>query len=111
MELIRGDGEALKNINLEPENVYQEIAQNIAVILSSIQKSIPMLRGMGLPGELYGRPLPVVENILVGYVYDQIEEYEPRAILGELTFERDDVNGRLVPIMMLEGVRDIDNEE
>ena len=36
------------------------------------QKSAPMLRGMGIPGELYGRPLPVAENALVGYVYDQI---------------------------------------
>lgn len=106
MEIIRGDGTLLKNIDLAPANKYQEVLQNIAVILDTIQKSAPMLRGMGIPGGLYGRPLPVVENILVGEIYDQIEEYEPRAILGGVTFEREDMTGRLIPIIELEGVRE-----
>ena len=105
MEIIRGNGEALNSINLAPTNAYQEVVQNIAVILSMVQKSAPMLRGMGISGELYGRPLPVVENTLVGYVYDQVEKYEPRAILGELTFERDDLTGKLIPVIELEGLR------
>lgn len=106
MEIIRGDGTLLQNIDLAPANKYQEVLQNIAVILDTIQKSAPMLREMGIPGELYGRPLPVVENILVGEIYDQIEEHEPRAILGGVTFEREDITGRLIPIIELEGVRD-----
>lgn len=108
MEIIRGDGTLLNDIDLAPANVHQEVLQNIAVILDSIQKSAPMLRGMGIPGELYGRPLPVVENILVGEIYDQIEEYEPRAILGSVTFEREDLTGRLIPIIEVEGVREVE---
>lgn len=108
MEMIRGDGEALGNIDLAPANAYQEVVQNITVILSMVQKSAPMLRVMGISSELYGRPLPVVENTLVGYIYDQIEEYEPRAILGGLTFERNDMTGRLIPVIELEGLRDSD---
>lgn len=108
MRIIRGDENILNNINLAPVNAYQEVVQNIAIILSMVQKSAPMLRSMGIPSELYGRPLPVVENILVGYIYDQIEEFEPRAILGELTFERDDLTGKLIQIIELEGVRDSD---
>ncbi len=108
MEKIRGDGKVPGNINLFPDNDYQEVVQNISIILSMIQKSGPMLRGMGIPGELYGRPLPVAENVLVGYVYDQIEEYEPRAILGGLTFDRADTTGKLIPVIELEGVRDSD---
>lgn len=108
MEIIRGDGTLLNSIDLAPANVYQEVLQNIAVILDLVQKSAPMLRGVGIPGELYGRPLPVVENILVGAIYDQIEEYEPRAILGGVTFEREDLTGRLIPIIELEGVREVE---
>lgn len=108
MEIIRGDGTLLNNIDLAPANVYQEVLQNIAVILDLVQRSAPMLRDVGIPGELYGRPLPVVENILVGAIYDQIEEYEPRAILGGVTFEREDLTGRLIPIIELEGVREIE---
>lgn len=105
MELIKGDGKLLENIDFAPENEYQEVIQNIAIILASIQKTAPMVRGLGIPGDLYGRPLPVVENILVGYIYDQIETYEPRAVIGKILFERDDLRGILIPCVELEGVQ------
>lgn len=108
MEIIKGDGKLLSNIDLAPANAYQEVVQNVAVILASVQKSVPMLRGLGILGELYGRPLTIVENMLAGDIYDQIEEYEPRAILGELTFERNDSTGELIPVIELEGMRDSD---
>ena len=63
----------------------------------------------GLPGSLYGRPQPVVENILVGYLYDQIEEFEPRAQVADITFEHDAATGRTIPIIYLEEV-ETDNE-
>ncbi len=107
MQII-GDEKILDNINLAPNNAYEEVVQNIAIILTMVQKSAPMLRKMGISSELYGRPLPVVENILIGFIYDQLEEYEPRAILGALTFERNDLTGKLIPIIELEGLRDSD---
>lgn len=103
---IRGNGELLSAIDLAPDNIYQEVMQNIALILAAIQKSIPMLRGMGIPGELYGRPVNIAENLLVGEIRDQIETYEPRAIVGEITFERDEGKGTLVPVVELMGVQD-----
>mgnify|MGYP001072524611 CR=1 FL=1 len=103
---IRGNGELLSSIDLAPDNIYQEVMQNIALILAAIQKSIPMLRGLGIPGELYGRPVSIAENLLVGEIRDQIETYEPRAIVGEITFERDEGKGILVPIVELMGVQD-----
>ena len=61
-----------------------------------------------MPGELYGRPLNVVESILVGEIYDQIEEFEPRAILAGITFEEDNLTGQMIPIVELEGVTEED---
>lgn len=52
---------------------------------------------------------PVVENILVGYLYDQIEEFEPRAQVADITFEHDAATGRTIPIIYLEEV-ETDNE-
>lgn len=106
MEVIKGDGKLLKNIDLCPANTHQEVIQNIAVILDTVQKSCPMLRALGIPSELYRRPLPAVENMLVGYIYDQIEEYEPRAVILEVTFEKDDIKGTLTPIIYIEGVNE-----
>jgi hypothetical protein len=108
MEVIRGDGTLLADIDLAPANTHQEVIQNVAVILSTVQKSCPMFRGLGLPSELYGRPLNVVENILVGYLYDQIEEYEPRAIISEINFETESKTGKMIPIITLEGVKEED---
>lgn len=108
MDVIRGDGTLLHDIDLAPKNVHQEVIQNIVVILDLIQKSCPMFRDGGLPGELMGRPLPVVENILIGSIYDQIEEYEPRAILAAVTFEQNALTGAMIPIIELEGVKDIE---
>lgn len=108
MDVIRGDGTLLQEIDLAPENTYQEVLQNIAVILDLIQKSCPMFRDGGLPGELMGRPLPVVENMLIGSIYDQIEEYEPRAVLAGVTFEQNALTGAMIPIIELEGVTDIE---
>ena len=110
METIRGDGKLLENIDLAPENVYQEVLQNIAIILDTVMKSVPMLRGLGLPGELLKRPLPVVKNMLVAYIYDQIDKYEPRAIIGGVTFEIPDnsypLQGILIPVIELKGVKE-----
>lgn len=108
MEIIRGDGTLLKRIDLAPANAYQEVLQNVAVILDTVRRSCPMLRGLGISGEVIGRPLPVAENLMVAEIYDQIEEYEPRAIISEVTFERDDLRGVLIPIVKLEGVREVE---
>ena len=109
MDVIRGDGSLLTEIDLAPANDHQAVIQNIAVILDTVQGSCPMFRDFGLPGSLYGRPQPVVENILVGYLYDQIEEFEPRAQFADITFEHDAATGRTIRIIYLEEV-ETDNE-
>lgn len=105
MDVIRGDGLLLKEIDLAPENEHQAVLQNIALILVTVQGSCPMFRDFGVPGDLYGRPQPVVENILVGYLYDQIEQFEPRAVISGIAFEHDAATGRTIPIIYLDGVR------
>ena len=104
MEVIRGDGKLLEVIDLAPANEHQEVIQNIAVILDIIQNTCPMFRDIGLPGELYGRPLNVVENILVGYIYDQIEEFEPRALISQILFEENAFTGKMVPVVYIQEV-------
>ncbi len=110
MEIVRGDGKLLENIDLAPANVHQEVLQNVAIILDTVMKSAPMLRGLGLPGELLKRPINVVENMLVAFIYDQIDEYEPRAIIGGVTFEMPDysypLQGILIPVVEIEGVNE-----
>ena len=102
MEVIKGDGKLLENIDLAPANVHQEVLQNVAIILDTVQQSCPMLRELGIPGVLYGRPMNVMENL----VYDQIEKYEPRAVISEVRFETDHLTGKLIVVVELEGVKE-----
>ena len=69
MDVIRGDGQLLADINLDPPNMHQAVLQNIAIILESVCGSVPMLRGLGMSGVYYGRPLKVIENEIVANVY------------------------------------------
>lgn len=105
MDIVRGDGQLLLDIDLDPANVHREVLQNVAIILDTIRKSVPMLRDLGIPGEYLGRPVNVVENEIVGEIYDQVERYEPRAIIASVTIETDHITGRLIPIVELEGVK------
>lgn len=41
---------------------------------------------------------------MVGYLYDQIEEFEPRARVADIQFEHDAATGRTIPIIYLEEV-------
>ena len=39
LEVIKGDGKLLENIDLAPANVHQEVLQNVAIILDTVQQS------------------------------------------------------------------------
>ena len=110
MEIVKGDGKLLEKIDLAPANIHQEVLQNVAIIIDTWENTCPLLRALGLPGQLIGRPLPVVKNIMVGQLYDQIEEYEPRAILGDITFEENAFTGKLIPIIEIQGVQTVEDD-
>lgn len=104
MDIIRGDGKLLDDIDLDPQNTHAEVLQNVAIIVASVQKSCPMVRGLGITGNIHGRPLPAVLNLLVAEIYDQIETYEPRAVIGSVDFETDYQTGTITAIVEIEGV-------
>ena len=113
MEKIRitSDGSILEDINLSPQTLEEEVVQNIAVILASVRGTIPYMRGFGRNRETEGRPMPVVKNMIVSDVFQQISDYEPRAILGEIRVEEneesDELNDILITVV-LEGVTEIE---
>lgn len=106
MDFVRGDGKMLENIDLDPQSTRAEVLQNVAIIMASVQKSCPMVRGLGIDGSIYGRPLPVIQNLLVAEIYDQIEMYEPRAIIGDVEFETENGTGQIIAVVAIEGVKE-----
>lgn len=89
-----------KKISLAPETVVEEVLQNVAMIISTPQYTVPLDRGFGLPQRFIDKPLPVAQAILVSEVLDAIEEYEPRAEVESVSFvqeQQDAQVGKLIP--------------
>lgn len=89
-----------KKINLAPETVIEEVLQNVSMIISTPQFTVPLDRGFGLPQRFIDKPLPVAQTILVSEVLDAIEKYEPRAEVENITFVQNEEGaqaGKLIP--------------
>lgn len=89
-----------KKINLAPKTVIEEVLQNVAMIISTPQFTVPLDRGFGLQQRFLDKPLAVAQAILVSEVLDAIEKYEPRVEIKNITFkqnEQDAKVGKLIP--------------
>lgn len=105
--IITSDGSILEDIELEPETVLDAVIQNIAVILATTKNTIPYRFDFGINGKIIGRPLPVIQNMIVSEVFEQITTYEPRAIIGPITVTaKDGELGNVVISVKLEGVNE-----
>ena len=59
-------------------------------------------RDFGLSSRFLDMPTPAAEAVLVSELYDAIEEYEPRAEIVNITFEKDELTGKVSPRLEVE---------
>ena len=97
---VKADGNA--TINLTPDSIVQEVLQNVAMILSTIKTTAPLYRDFGLSARFLDKPMPAAEAILIAEIFDAIEEYEPRAEVKNVSFERDERTGKIIPRLEVE---------
>jgi phage baseplate assembly protein W len=93
---------ARAKIDLAPETLVEEVLQNTAMILSTIKTTAPLHRDFGLSARFLDRPTPAAEALLIAEVFDAIEEYEPRAEILNVSFERDGKSGKVIPRLEVE---------
>lgn len=86
-------------ISLAPESTEEEVLQNVAMIILTVQFSVPLDRGFGLAGRFIDKPIQTAQAILVSEVLDAVEKYEPRADIVSVTFEQGETPGNLIPIV------------
>ena len=89
--------EKLKNIDLAPATVVEEVLQNVAILISTPKFTVPLDRNLGLTQAFIDKPPAVAKALLIGDVMDAIEEYEPRAKVVEVTFLENGKLGQIVP--------------
>lgn len=86
----------------------QSVLQNVALILSTAQGSVPMYRDFGLPTEALDLPMPAAKAKLMVAITEAIRQYEPRAEIVRISFrETDGTSGKLIPVVEV----NVPNEE
>ena len=76
------------NTTLRENDIVKSVTQNIALLLSTKQGTVPMYREFGLPMEFVDKPIDIAETIAALEVSDAIEEFEPRAELKDLYLKK-----------------------
>lgn len=92
-------------LNLAPKNEREEIYQNIATILKTIQGSVPLDRDFGVDGSYIDLPMPIAKGQWQAEIIDAIERDEPRVRVLQVDFEEnttDAMDGILSPIVTVE---------
>lgn len=64
------------------------VLQNIALLLNTKKGTMPMYREFGLPMEFVDKPIDVAETMAYLEISDAIEEFEPRAVLKDVTLRK-----------------------
>lgn len=90
---------------LKPLNMLargeEEILQNIAMILITSKRSVPLDRNFGIDMSALDLPLEMAENICTAQIIEAIQDYEPRVKVTKVTYEKDHLIGRLRPKVMV----------
>lgn len=91
-----------RGISFNPENVVEEILQNVWVILNTLEYDCPLARGLGLNASFIDRPIEAAQALCIADIYDKIELYEPRAAVQEVTFNSNHKTGKVYAIVEVE---------
>lgn len=75
-------------LDLQQNDKVRSVLQNIAVLLNTRRGSIPMYREFGLPMAFIDKPINVAETIAFSEISEALENFEPRAKLCDLAFEK-----------------------
>ena len=92
-----------ESVKLNPQNIIEELRQNIRMILLTFAGSCPLARGLALDSGLIDKPVNIVENIIYANLKRAIEENEPRVNLKQINIKNDLENlGKLVITVIVE---------
>ena len=92
-----------ESVKMNPQNIIEELRQNIRMILLTFAGSCPLARELALDSGLIDKPVNIVENIIYANLKRAIEENEPRVNLKQINIKNDLENlGKLVITVIVE---------
>ena len=86
----------LSKITLNETDPVKSVLQNIRMILTTRQLTVPVYRSFGLHMKFLDRPLAAAKLLLKTEILEAISEYEPRADVVDVKVDMDpDVPGKM----------------
>lgn len=83
-----------EEINFAPDNLIEEVVQNVRTICTTSKYSVPMDRLFGVDAVMLDRPTPKAMAAMQAEIVQAIRKYEPRCKVKRVIFDGD-LDGRL----------------
>ncbi|EMK2741977.1 TPA: GPW/gp25 family protein [Escherichia coli] len=93
-------------IDWSPKTVVEEVLQNVSTIINTQIGTVPYARKLGINSGLVDSPSPIFIATATREIIQKISEFEPRAIIHSVTFERTDVSDGFIRPKLVIGVRE-----
>ena len=90
-----------QEINFAPENLIEEVAQNVRTICTTTKYSVPLDRLFGVEAVMLDRPTPKAIAALQAELTQAIRKYEPRCRVKKISFDGD-IDGKLTARVRIE---------
>lgn len=78
-----------------PDNIYQEILQNVKAIITTIKGSVPLDRAFGISPDVIDEPINIARAKLSAEIVKAVKEFEPRANIRSINFSGDYENAQI----------------
>lgn len=91
----------ITKVNIMPESVAEEVAQNVRQILATRRGSVPLDRDLGVNYEFLDRPVNEVQLYAIPAVIQALQDFEPRAYVDSIRFQEQvaALSGALSPVV------------
>jgi len=94
------NGRDLSGVQLDPADRVTAILQDVAVVLTTRQGSVPLYRKFGLPMRFLDMPINAGIPVMVAEVMEAIDEFVPEAEVLDVHPDYDEeLMGRLNPVV------------
>ena len=91
---------SLGPLKLNETDTVSSALQNVAIILSTLEGTVPLYRDFGISSEYVHMPIPAAKALLRAEIKEKVERYEPRVSVIGVTFE--ETGNGLIPTLEVE---------
>ena len=88
---------SLGPLKLNETDTVTSALQNVAIILSTWEGTVPLYRDFGISSEYMHMPIPAAKALLRAEIKEKVERYEPRVSVIGVTFE--ETGNGLIPTL------------